>query len=154
MNTKEGVTLVVNDIYKKHGEVKPSQLVSAARQKDSPAHSAFEWNDKTAGHQYRLWQARQWIRRVEITIEDRKEQLVHVPIIRDGDSSQEGYYKPYSVVVKDKSEYDAAREYVQTQVSALRNSLDKLVSAASVSRVKKPNIKRANRALDIVEASI
>ena len=37
-------------------------LCRAAEPKSSPLHSRFEWDNSKAGHQYRIWQARQLIR--------------------------------------------------------------------------------------------
>jgi hypothetical protein len=44
------------------GMLRPETVVNAAEPKNSPLHSRFEWNNKVAGHQYRIWQARQLIR--------------------------------------------------------------------------------------------
>jgi hypothetical protein len=46
---KDKVEQVVNDIYLRDGDVKPSTLVEAARPESSPAHGAFEWNDGKVG---------------------------------------------------------------------------------------------------------
>lgn len=44
------------------GQIRPSQLVEAARSEDSPLHSWFQWDDSEAAQQHRLWQARQLLR--------------------------------------------------------------------------------------------
>lgn len=44
------------------GELKPEDVVEAARPDDSPLHSKFEWDDSEAARQHRIWQARQLIR--------------------------------------------------------------------------------------------
>jgi hypothetical protein len=41
-----------------HLEVTADVIVQDARQKTSPIHSAFEWNNKQAAHEHRLHQAR------------------------------------------------------------------------------------------------
>lgn len=108
---KEGVQQVVNDLYTAHGEVKPSDLVSAARPKASPAHKGFQWDNKRAADEYRLWQARFWIKRVTIVVEDREEQLVHISATScdpETTETREGSYKPISVVVQNKDEYTVA----------------------------------------------
>lgn len=48
------------------GQLKPADVVDAARSKDSVLHSKFEWNDGLAAERYRLWQARQLI---SVTVE-------------------------------------------------------------------------------------
>ena len=44
------------------GVLQPEIVVEKARPKTSPLHSRFTWNDSTAAHEYRIWQARQLIR--------------------------------------------------------------------------------------------
>lgn len=43
------------------GLLRPNDIVDAARPKQSPLHSKFEWDDSEAAEKYRLWQARQLI---------------------------------------------------------------------------------------------
>ncbi|WP_128270364.1 hypothetical protein [Paenirhodobacter populi] len=47
-----------------HGELTPKDVVSDARNPNSPLHSFFEWDDGEAAEQYRLQQARGLIRSV------------------------------------------------------------------------------------------
>lgn len=128
MDTKSGVQQVVSDLYTKAGEVSPSALVDAARPEDSPAHSGFEWDDSVAGEEYRLIQARQWIRKVEIIIEDRPERLVHVPTILHDGGSREGYYKP--AVYMAESEYARAKAELVQRLKAAKKSVEDLEGAA------------------------
>jgi hypothetical protein len=44
------------------GTLTPAAIVEAATPAEHPLHSRFEWDDKVAGHRYRLDQARQLIR--------------------------------------------------------------------------------------------
>ena len=56
-------------ICEKHGGLlQADDVVSAAKSARSPLHSRFEWDDTKAGHEHRLWQARQLIRIVVQTI--------------------------------------------------------------------------------------
>jgi len=131
------INKAVNEIYLANGEVKPSILVESAQPEDSPIHSAFEWDDFRAGHEYRLMQARGYIRKVVIEIEDRQERLVHIPQVKvideNGDviepTGREGCYKPISVVVRDHTDYDRAMDSVRSQMAALRRSYDELKGA-------------------------
>lgn len=43
------------------GQLRPVDVVEAAKPLDSPLHSRFEWDDSEAAQRYRLWQARQLI---------------------------------------------------------------------------------------------
>lgn len=52
----------LHTIIKKHkGELTPIKIVEAAREPGSPLNDFFEWNDQTAGHKYRLQQARELV---------------------------------------------------------------------------------------------
>lgn len=44
-----------------HGILRPEVVVAYAKPMTSPIHSRFEWDNKKAGHAFRLWQARQLI---------------------------------------------------------------------------------------------
>ena len=78
---KQGVQEVAQALYDRKGKIIPSELVEAARLKNSPAHDGFEWDDKKAGNEYRLYQARNWCRKIEIRVEPgaEPERLVYVP---------------------------------------------------------------------------
>lgn len=48
-------------------EVLPEELVEIAKPSDHPLHDSFDWNNASAGHKYRVHQARQ-ILRVAVTV--------------------------------------------------------------------------------------
>lgn len=158
---KAKVELVVNNIYQRDGQVKPSVLVEEARPSDSPAHDAFEWDDKKAGNEYRLHQARSWIRTVEIVIDDRRENMVHVPIIRKAepsdeekhDDSREGYYKPVSIVARSHDEYSSAMAATLARLNTAKESFNRLKEAA-VKQGKKLDSRRADKGFALVESSL
>lgn len=52
-----------------NGRLESKMLVDAGRSKDSPLHNAFEWNDKTAAHGYRIEQAKHLIRNIVVTVD-------------------------------------------------------------------------------------
>jgi hypothetical protein len=150
---KEGVQSVVNEIFQQHGEVRPSILVEAARPVESPAHKGFEWNNKKAADEFRLMQARHWIRRVEIIVEDRAERLVHVPKIAyeedSGIAEKEGYYKPISVVWDDEDEYQSALSSVKARVSAAKAAYEELKKKP----IKKaPDYRTADKGFALIES--
>jgi hypothetical protein len=136
MNDKgitKGVTEVAQQLYDEHGALRSEDLLAAARPKDSPAHSGFEWNDKKAGHEFRLIQARGWIRRVTIIHEERPVQLVHVPRITTmaepgdtEDTGKGGEYKPAEVIVKCPDEFSRALEEALMKLHAARRAVDHL----------------------------
>jgi hypothetical protein len=59
------------------GVLHPADVVAFARDESTALHSAFEWNDDEAAHQYRLDQARRLIR-VAVEVIDRGGEAVRV----------------------------------------------------------------------------
>lgn len=53
-------------IYDERGDLTPPLVVEAAADPESPLHSRFDWDDKTAGAKWRLEQAAALIRSVRI----------------------------------------------------------------------------------------
>lgn len=120
-----GVAQVVQSIYDDDGAVVASVLVDKARPEDSPAHPAFEWDNSVAGEEYRLEQARRFIRRVTVCVDAQPERLAHVLADKG-----EGYYKPLSVIVQTPNEYDLALKSAISRLSAAKTAVDELHKAA------------------------
>jgi hypothetical protein len=75
------------------GRITPEMVVEAARDQNSPLHSAFIWDDAAAAEQYRLAQARVLLRRVRVEIET-DARLIRVPYFtRDPEAAphEQGY---------------------------------------------------------------
>jgi hypothetical protein len=128
------ISLTLSEIYERDGEIRASALIAEARPKDSSIHEAFEWNNSTAADEYRLMQARTWIRRIKITFEDREEILVHIPhFIRVGEEGaeedNEGCYKPMSIVARNVDEYHLALKQTVTRLSSARAAYEDLKKA-------------------------
>lgn len=158
---KTAVQDLVQRIYDKNGEVTPSELVEAAKSKDEPAHAAFEWNDKKAGREFRLIQARKWLRVVVIRSEAQEdgERLVHVPIAESDvreDGPKEGSYKPASVLVHSVDEFERALDEAMQRLHSARRAVEDLRSVAEKS--DKPEraamVAQVSRALDIMQQAI
>ena len=133
---KSGVKKVLQELYDKHGYTEAAALVDAATPKDSPAHAAFEWDNKKAGHEYRLIQARTWIRRVTVVKDGQEQRLIHVPRVsaaatEDGeDEGREGHYQVRSVLVQRPDEYERALAEAETKFEAARRAVTELYEAA------------------------
>ena len=149
MSIKNKVQKAVSDLYQQNGgQVKASDLVMAAKPKTSPIHDAFEWDNNKAGHEYRLWQARQWIRQVKVSVDDAPVRLVHVPIRTVG--SSEGYYRPVSVIQHD--EFQAAMQETVSKLEAAQVAYEELKSVQPKNG-KKPHYAKADRGFrDVKEA--
>ena len=128
-----GVTKVVQEIYDKEGAVQPSVLVEKARPKNSPAHAGFTWDEPKAAYEYNLIEARSWIRTVHIVPAAKApaERMIHVPATERSDDSNEGSYKPISIVCEQVDEFERARQEVVTKINSLLYSLRELDRAAN-----------------------
>ena len=62
----EVVGKILTDIEAAAGEIRPETVVQEAKSTNSPLHRFFEWDDKKASEQHRLWQARQLISSIVI----------------------------------------------------------------------------------------
>lgn len=71
---KKGAEIVaktLQQITNRHrGELHPKDVVSEAKRKQSPLHHHFDWDDTSAAKKYRLTQARELIRSIEVRIVD------------------------------------------------------------------------------------
>lgn len=104
----------LTQLVKKHGGITPTHLVAVSKPKSSITHDCFEWNDKAAGKEYRLYQARHWIRVIKVTVDDVstpdisqliKVSLAHVP---SETGSGEGEYKPITTIIESPSDFERA----------------------------------------------
>lgn len=97
-----------------HG-IRPEDVVEAARDKKHPLHSRFDWNDKIAGHKWRLQQARQLINSVRVVTHTADKVLVTPFYVRDPSSkSDEQGYLSIDALRTDK---DVAREAIVNEFS-------------------------------------
>lgn len=106
-------------IYAKTGKLKPGTVVKAAKNPDSPLHECFEWDDSEAAHQHRLWQARQLIVSVRISLDDKAETICQAYVSLKPDRKVEGGgYRSIGDVMGDPALRD---ELLKTALEELRS---------------------------------
>lgn len=66
ISPKTAVDSLMNIYKKNHNQLTPESVVKAASSPRHPLHPCFEWDDEKAGEQYRLHQARNLIRCVQV----------------------------------------------------------------------------------------
>lgn len=83
------------------GLLRPVDVVNAAREPGSVLHDRFEWDDRKAGEEYRLWQARTLIRvEVAYTGPADNQMLSRVYVsLRDDRNQEGGGYRSVEVVM-------------------------------------------------------
>jgi len=72
------------------GILQAYDVLTEARNPDSPLHPMFEWDDQVAAHQYRLDQARALIREVRVEVVCRDEMVLAPLYVRQPDAKS-GY---------------------------------------------------------------
>jgi len=118
-------------IYKRDGFVKPSIVVQEATPKEAPLHGYFEWNNRKAADQHRLWQARHLIRVARIKTNGTEERLTHVPAIRVEESDErEGEYKTPMAIAESVDEYERAWSMAEAKLKGAKRAVDELEHAA------------------------
>jgi hypothetical protein len=97
------------------GELTPQAVVDAARRKNSPLNSYFEWDDRVAGEAYRIVQAQDLIRRqFKVYARDKrgpKHVREYVSVYQAGGSDTGAYRLTEEVVVDPISEAILLREF-------------------------------------------
>lgn len=119
-------------IVKKDGHVAPSKLVEVSRPENSITHDCFLWDDLKAGEEYRLIQARQWIRAVKIEVLDKEDQKIkvnfaHVPVFQ---GKGEGVYKLINVIVESPTDFERALNAAITDLESAERRVSELKEAA------------------------
>jgi len=113
----------------KGGYLRTADVVEEAEAKSNPLHDCFEWDDSSAGHQYRMQQARQLIR------------VVHIP--DDGPA----FFNIRIITVKiesnDDDEETEDTEQVYQSSKVLRTRPDELQSALDYLKGKMASAIRA-----------
>jgi hypothetical protein len=124
----DNYTKELQELYDSSGSLRPSAVLEVARKKTSALHARFEWDDKKAGHQHRLEQARSLIRYTPIVYEGKPDKMVNV---RPTLLNTEGEYLPARAIVKTQSKYDSAFSSLMSQVRGLRETMLILQEAAA-----------------------
>lgn len=95
-------------VYERHGKLTPRIVVAEAADESSPLHSRLEWDDKVAGHAWRLHQAHELIRSVRVAYLEADGRRSDVRAFHAVPSTDGGF--------EYRSAEDIARDEVLTQV--------------------------------------
>jgi len=137
------------------GRITPETVVRAAKAKDSPLHSHFEWDDEKAGHAYRIEQARSLIRSVQVVITTEERVISTVHYVRDpGAKDQEQGYVSLS---KLRTEPENARVMLRSEfmrASACLHRAEDLADALGMKREVAALAKRVDKVREKVEAQV
>ena len=120
-------------IRQRHGGVlKPSDVVHFARNPKTELHKQFSWDNDVAGHQYRLWQARQLIRvTVGIIPGTEIKSRIFVSMMADR-SEEDGGYRAMADVLGDAEQRGLMLEEALAELDVFRRKYARLKELASV----------------------
>jgi len=100
------------------GNLEPEAVVEDARDKNSPLHSMFEWNDRKAAQIQRLDRAREIIRGFTIVYQTRTETIRAPAFVRNPATS-----KGYTTLASLRTDGDRAREALVREFVMVRGAL-------------------------------
>ncbi len=109
------------------GRLTAESVVKDAAAPSSPLHGFFEWDDKVAGHRYRLDQARELIRSVRIEVEVDSRVIPTIKYVRD-QTQEQGYVEVTSL----RTDNDLARETMRAELSRVISLLERARGIAAV----------------------
>jgi len=113
------------------GRLQPADVLTDARNADSPLHSHFEWDDGAAAERYRLSQARALIRSVKINVTVRDMPLSVVGYVRDPEL-QDTRDPGYRNVLQLRTEEDSARAAIIEEMKRVANAARRARTLAAV----------------------
>jgi hypothetical protein len=114
----------LNNILSEEGKLETEAVLERAKDKKSPIHAAFEWNDKVAALDFRLMQARRLIK-CTVSVDDitgnRDPVFVNV---RLADGSQ--YYQSIESAITNPDEWESVIRYARAALHTAYARLDQL----------------------------
>lgn len=120
----------LQEVYDQQGSLTPALVVAAATPEASPLHHRFEWDDKAAGHQYRLVQARELIRSVTVvyreTAEGEEVRTRAFVTTYQADQADSGGYVPTEQAMADPLIAALVLRAFERDLAALRRSYSHL----------------------------
>lgn len=123
---QQAITEALEAIRKrdKDGLLKPEAVVRAARNKESPLHRLFEWDDKKAAHAWRLEQARELIRSVRVDVEVEEKTITTVAYLHDPElpAGVQGYVNIMSLKSDEERAHAACVDEFMRAAAAMRRA--------------------------------
>lgn len=152
----EGVRQVIESIVRLKGGCTTEDLLDAARDPDSPAHAAFEWDDSKAAEEFRKHQARRHIRFTVISVEKKPpEIMVWTPMPRNEakgtPGTPPGIYRPISVMFQRPDEWRRAVDASVKYLESARRSLQELYDYAEAHQEVEVNRQSVKEAIGLFE---
>jgi hypothetical protein len=146
------VRAAVVAIEDQDGRITPEAVVQAAADPDSVLHEHFEWDDSKAGYAYRLEQARQLIRSVQVVVKTDTRVISTVHYVRD--PSREADEQGYVSLAHIKTEHESALTMLRLEFARATACLRRAEDLADALGLREEvvavqrRVERARRKLD------
>ena len=101
-------------VRKKNGVLTPEATVEEARNKKSPLHPHFEWNDTTAAVEYRKQQARRMISSIYLVVEENPDWMIPANISIKGIGPRPSYFPVEEVMANPAMREETLRKVWET----------------------------------------
>jgi hypothetical protein len=120
-------------IWERHGKVTAELVVAEATPEGSVLHDRFEWDDRAAGHAWRLVQARELIRSVKVVFvsPDGPREVRRFVSVRVGPEPDAGY-QPVERVLADPVSGEIALARLRAAIRALERNYGHLAEFREV----------------------
>lgn len=118
----------IRSIAERDGSCSPEALLDEASEESSPLHSMFEWDDSKAAHEYRVSQARYYIRAVAIIRDDVELEPIRAFVRL---SKDEGY-RDINVVMSNKESRDELLRKAWKELQSWKKRYEQLSEFADI----------------------
>lgn len=133
MDTNELIREELQAIEERDGVILPEAVVEFAKNPKTALHNRFEWDDSVAGHEYRLWQARQVVRAVVTVIKTEKKEITTNAFVHfSQDNNIERGYRSIARVVTDE---ELTRRMLESALRELKIFRKKYADLKELSQV-------------------
>lgn len=132
-----------------NGTLTPDAVVADARDKSSPLHTHFEWDDSEAAKQWRLEQARSLIRSVRVDVQTESRVISTVRYVRSPEAT--GRQQGYADVTKLRTRDDLAREALRRELASVKALFDRAESLAAAFDMDNEIVALRGRVIDMDE---
>lgn len=124
--SREEILKQLQAIQDSEGRITPKAIVNAARPNDSSLHGLFIWDDRLAGEQYRIDQARTLLRVVRIDIQINSKIIRATAYARDPalSSNEQGYRSITALRADSSAAAEAVLAEFRRAESILRRARD------------------------------
>lgn len=112
------------------GGLTPESLLEISRPDTAPLHKCFEWDDAKAAEQYRIGQAGQIIRSLEVEISEISSDTSAAATTRAFVTVQPKHYTRVDVVLKDAQSRECLLEQARREYESFRQKYQTLTALA------------------------